>query len=144
MDEPNGDEPFRLIDHTGDIGFVVDGRTIEELFERSARALFSIIADVSNVEERLHREVEVEGLDLEETLVAFLGELLYIHEVEDLVFRRVEVRSGPTPSLRAAAFGEKFDPERHRILRQIKAVTYHALRVEHTGESWQGQVILDI
>lgn len=136
--------PYRIIDHTGDIGFEVTGRTEEEIFLRAADALLGLLADPSSVEERLEKVVQAEGSDRGELLVAFLGEVLYLHDAEDLLFRRASITSGPLPRLSAVLYGEKFDPARHSILRQIKAVTYHDLVVRERGGVWEARVILDI
>ncbi len=96
------------------------------------------------MKETVRREVRAEGEDLEELLVAFLGELLYLHDAEGLLFRRARVLEGPDRQVRAEVLGEPFDPGRHRIERQIKAVTYHGLRVQKTRGAWRATVILDI
>ena len=135
---------FRLIDHTGDMGFEVSGTDAADLFGRAGWVLLSLLADLSTVKEGSGFEIEAEGHDLEELLVSFLGEILYLHDAKDLVFRRVEVLSGPDKTVKAALYGEEFDPERHTILRQIKAVTYHGISVKETGGRWAARVILDI
>jgi SHS2 domain-containing protein len=46
--------------------------------------------------------------------------------------------------LRGEAVGEPWDPSKHRLEHEVKAVTYHGLRVEHDGGEWLAEIILDI
>jgi SHS2 domain-containing protein len=103
-----------------------------------------MLAEIDTVEERARRIVQADGADLEELLIAYLGELLYLHHGEGMLLRRVEIRDGPSDRVEAVAFGEFFDPARHRIEREIKAVTYHGVLVEEEGGTWRCRVILDI
>jgi SHS2 domain-containing protein len=41
-------------------------------------------------------------------------------------------------------YGEPFSPERHPVLGEVKAVTYHQASVERTGSGWRGRFILDV
>ena len=138
---------YETLDHTGDLGFEINAPTVDALFRLASDTLFDILIDVPAVEEREHRTITAEAADLEELLVDFLRELLYLHDAEGFLVRRTELRSGPDPEGRtvsAEVFGEPFDAARHRIARQIKAVTYHGLLVEECEDGWQARVILDI
>jgi SHS2 domain-containing protein len=115
-----------------------------DLFTRAGEGLFSMLTDLDTLEERARRVVRAEGADLEELFIAYLGELLYLHHGEGFLLRRVEIRQGPDDRVEAEAFGEPFDPHRHRIEREIKAVTYHGVLVEEEDGTWRGRVILDI
>ena len=144
MTEPGSERPYRWIDHTGDLGFEVEAGSLPALFEAAAAALLDILFEPDGVEPLETCEIHVEAADREELLVAFLGEILFLHEVEDRLFRRVEVISEPDRTVTARLFGETFDPGRHIIRRQIKAVTYHGLVVEPTDSGWRARIILDI
>ena len=82
--------------------------------------------------------------NLDELMVNWLDELLYMHDTEGLIFKRFLVRSFEKNSLKATASGEVLDPARHQIKAGIKAVTYHQLYVEKRGGLWEAQVIFDI
>ena len=77
---------YELLDHTADMGIRVWADDVKGLFQEAARALFDIITDLEKVEARLDREVAVQGSGQEELMVAWLSELLYLHEVEELLF----------------------------------------------------------
>ena len=135
---------FRIIDHTGDLGILVYGRDLEELFSNAGEALFDIITDVQRVRESTERIIRVEGPDLEDLMVRWLGELLYIHDVDSLLFRSFwidELRDG---SLKARARGEAFDEKRHVMKTEMKAVTYHKIQVKEEKEGWSARIIFDL
>lgn len=135
---------YELLDHTGDIGIRVWADDVKGLFEEAARALFDIITDRKKVVIRLNREVAVQGSGREELMVAWLNELLYIHEVESLLFDDFDIAEITPGSLKGVARGEKFQEDRHHIKTAVKAVTYHLLEVKEKDGRWQAQIIIDI
>jgi SHS2 domain-containing protein len=88
--------------------------------------------------------VEVEAEDVEGLLTAWLLELLFITEVEGLVFRRFEVQEASPTRLVAVAHGEPLDPARHPKGAVVKAVTRHHLQVKPSEGGYRVRVILDI
>ncbi len=85
-----------------------------------------------------------EAVDREDLLVRFLGELLFLHDAKDWVFSGARVASLSRIALRGEALGERFDPARHRIARQVKAVTYHHLLLSEDRGGWSARVVLDL
>ena len=134
---------FEIIDHTADIGLAASAATFEEALAGLAEGMFSIMADPETVEERFSRKVEVESPDKESLVVDWLNELLYIVDVERLLFRRFEVAKVAGNSLQAEGYGEYIDPAKHRLGTGVKAATYHMLSVEK-GNGYRIKVILDI
>jgi SHS2 domain-containing protein len=135
---------YELIDHTGDIGIKVWADDIKGIFQEAARALFDIIADLEKVEARLDREVIVKGSGQEELMVAWLSELLYLHEVEELLFCDFTISEINGRNIKGVARGEKFQEDRHLIRTTVKAVTYHQLEIQEKDGRWQAQIIFDI
>jgi SHS2 domain-containing protein len=135
---------YETFDHTADIGIRAFGRTPEEVFIHAAEALFSLLTDLNSVRGEITRAVEIRGSDLEDLLVRWLGELLYLWEGEGYLFREFSIGQLAPPLLRAEARGERFDPARHEIRTEIKAVTYHQAEVSQAGGSWAAKVILDL
>ena len=133
---------FEVIDHTADIGIIAYGKDEKEVFTNSAFAMFSLIAELDGVAESVFREVEVTADDEETLLVAWLNELLYLFDVENIIFKRFDIISLDELRLRANAYGEKFDPLRHELKTQIKAATYHMLKIEK-GDGFRAQIIFD-
>lgn len=135
---------YRFIDHTADLGIIAYGRDEKEVFANIAFALFDNIADLGTVQENEAVEVEVKGMGWEELLLNWLRELLYLQQVKDYLFKRFVLRELEENHLIGDANGEIFDPEKHRIKLEVKAVTYHQLKVKKSKAGWQAQVIFDI
>lgn len=134
---------FEVIDHTADIGIAAYGANLREAFANAAYALFSLMVDLGNVADAVCYEAEVTAKDREDLLVAWLNELIYLFEVENVLFQRFEIDEISETRLRASCYGEKIDPERHRIKMAVKAATYHMLKVEK-GDGCRVQVLFDI
>ena len=135
---------FEIIDHTADVGIVAYGRTMEELFQNAAAATFSLMADLESVGDGTVLEVEVEAPDREELLVAWLNELIYLSDTERLLFSRFEITEMGEDHLKARVRGERMDPAKHNLKGQVKAATYHHLKISQTEEGLAARVILDM
>jgi len=136
--------PFETFDHTADIGILARGVDLAEAFANAARAMFSLMVDLERVEPRQERRIEAQADDRESLLVGWLAELLYVSEVDNLVFSRFDVDEISDTRIVARAFGEPLDLERHNPKLMIKAVTRHMLEVVEADGVWQARVILDI
>jgi SHS2 domain-containing protein len=136
---------FKYLEHTADAEFVAYGRTPDEAFVNAARAMFGLVVDFSRVRPVEVREVTLTAGSLEDLLFDWLSELLYLSEVDRLVFSKFEVKITKNGEywLNAKAYGETVSP-RHEIFLHIKAVTYHDLRVERRNNVYEAQVLLDI
>jgi SHS2 domain-containing protein len=135
---------YQMIDHTGDIGIVVRAPDARSLYERAALALFDILTDLGQVRGTDPLEVEVSARDREELMVRWLAELLFLHETRRLMFGRFDVREIGEQELKAKAWCEPFDPARHVVLTELKAVTYHELLVSEDRDGWSARVIFDV
>ena len=133
---------FRLIEHTADIGLVAYGRSLAEAFANAAYGLFSIIAELKTVKEIESRHLELNEEDTEALLFEWLNRLIYLFDVEMLLFKRFEIRDFDGHGLKATCYGEKYDPSRHQLKIGVKAATYHMLKVDR--ERNQVQVIFDV
>ncbi|MHB9053256.1 MAG: archease [Thermoleophilia bacterium] len=136
--------PFELIEHTADIGVRAFGSSELEVFENAAAGMFSLIADPELVECRDEFDVRAEADDREALLVEWLNELLYLHESQDLLLRRFEVKKLGETELEARVCGEPIDRGRHELMRDIKAATYHMLKLKESSEGWTTEVIFDV
>lgn len=137
-------EWLREIDHTADAGIEVSGRTQEELFERAAYGMFWLIAALESVEPVVSRDIELQDDDPESMLVKWLSELNYLHQVEHLVFSRFEIDELGGGRLEGRAYGDNPGSDEQTVFGEIKAVTYHGLRiVKHDGQ-WSATIIFDL
>ena len=129
---------------TADLTVDAWGETLNEAFESAALATFNAMTPLERVEKRETRTFNVEGGDLGGLLFNFLDELLYIHEVELIVFSGFDVDLDEKEiKLTAVCHGEPFDLDRHSQGIAIKAVTFHNMRIEKKGDTWTIRVVLD-
>lgn len=136
---------YRILDHTGDLAILVRADTLPDLYDAATYALFDVILDVGAVEARESLPLRIDGAaDAEDLLVRFLSELLFLHDARHWLFRGARVRAIGHDSVDAEVLGERFDPARHRVKRQIKAVTYHALLLSQDAQGWSARVVLDL
>lgn len=137
-------ERYKVLEHTADLALGVYGRSLKELFSNAAFALFDVLTDLSKVEERTERTIRLRAFDLEQLLVKWLNELLYHYEVEQLLFKRFEIKKLDSSNLEAVAYGESFREGVHIILTSPKAVTHHKIEVAEGPGGWRARVIIDL
>ncbi|MBN1503638.1 MAG: archease [Candidatus Eisenbacteria bacterium] len=135
---------YELLDHTADLGMRVEASTLEGLFEEAGLALFDLVTDLSRVRPTGRFEFSLRAENLEGLFVQWLRELVYRFFGEKTAFCRLEVSGLTEESLTAACWGERVDPARHAFRMEIKAVTYHDLRVARSADGWTAEVIFDI
>jgi SHS2 domain-containing protein len=137
---------FEYLEHTADAEFIAYGRTVDEAFVSAALAMTGLMVDPSTVRPAVEKDVELSGDALDLLLYDWLSELLYIFDVDRLVFGKFEAHvteEGGAYRLKARAMGESLD--RHpEIFLNIKAVTFHDLRFEKRNNIYEAQVLLDI
>jgi SHS2 domain-containing protein len=135
---------FEILNHTADIGIIVHGANLKTLFENAGEAFFHLITDLRKVRRRIERRVNLEGESLDRLMVDWLSELLYLHDVENLLFKGFNVDAAGEDGLRATVKGEPFQEGIHVIKTEVKAVTYHQIEVRREDGRWRAQVILDL
>jgi SHS2 domain-containing protein len=139
-------KPYRYLPHTADVLVAVRGATLKRLFENAGAALFDLITDRATVRARQRIKVEASGLDRENLLVRFLSELLYLQDTRGWRFRscRVTALDRKAFTVRAIAHGERFDALRHPRRKEVKAITYHQVRIVRRAGAWRVRLILDV
>ncbi len=133
---------YDLIEHTADVGLKAYGKTIAEAFEHAAEGMFDIITDESTIDPIGQYDIQLEAPDLEQLLVDWLSKLLFLNDAQDIVFGKFQVKLTEN-RLSASVFGEKYDTKKHRMGVEIKAVTYHMLKVNEKNPIFV-QVLFDI
>jgi SHS2 domain-containing protein len=107
-------------------------------------AMFDMILGLESVARSETREVRITGDGLEELLVAWLNELLYVYSVEKMVFSGFSEADLGENTFSALVAGERFDPVRHSADMEIKAATYHDLSVRRDRGGWKARIIFDV
>ncbi len=134
---------FEIVNHTADVGIIAYGANTSQAFANAARALFSLITELDDVEEFLHRDIELTAPDEESLLVEWLNELICLFDTENIVFKRFDVTKLNNTQFKARSYGEKIDSSKHRLKTGVKAATYHMLKVDK-GDGCRVQVLFDI
>jgi SHS2 domain-containing protein len=134
---------FEILDHTADIGIIAYGADLRQAFANAARALFSLITELDDVEEVFYRDIELDASDEESLLVGWLNELVYRFDTEGALFKRFDIIQLEETHLKAKGYGEKADSSKHRLKTGVKGATYHMLKVDKT-DGFRVQVLFDI
>jgi SHS2 domain-containing protein len=139
---------FRFLEHTADAYIEAYGASLEEAFENAAAAMTDVMTELEKVEAKTEESFVVEAQDEPALLYSWLEELLLEFELNDKLYSRFEVSCIEETSegfrLRAKAWGEKYDPERHLSKVGIKAATYHQMEILKDPKSVTLRFILDI
>lgn len=134
---------YRLLAHTADVGLAAWGPTLEAALAAALRGMTAVTYEPRTARPVEEWRVEVAGDDPERWLVGLLGEAIFLHEDQGFVLSDAEV-TRTSGGVAARLRGEPRDPSRHhRRGPQVKAVTYHALRVD-PGPPARIRAILDI
>ena len=134
---------FETFEHEADIGIRGFGATAEEAFANAAKAMYSVMVDLTRVEQKEFRGVNVTAGDREQLLVEWLNGLLAVSDIERMVFSRFEVRIEGT-ALAGNAWGERLDRSRHEPNVEVKGATYHQLSVREEQGAVVAQCVVDV
>ena len=135
---------YRFFDHTADFGLEIFGDDAYSLFEEAAKALFDLITPSASPEQGVRRKVDVTGDDWADLMVNWLRELLYLWNGESVLVREIKLAAVQETLLQATVTYEDYDPDRHEIRNEIKAVTYHQIEVGPFEDGWRARVVFDI
>ncbi|PIV39693.1 MAG: archease [Candidatus Omnitrophica bacterium CG02_land_8_20_14_3_00__42_8] len=141
-------KPFELVDHTADVGIKAHGSTLTELFENAARGMFAVIAGEkykaqgSKIEKKI--EINENKDNLEEILVSWLSELLDIFNREKIYLDNFRILSLNNNGIKAETSGVNIDLYQSDLYTEIKAVTFHNLKIEEDIEGFSCTIIFDV
>ena len=137
------DTDYEIIDHTADAGVIAYGTDIGQAFASAATAMFSLMTELGDIDEELHRDIEINASDEESLLVEWLNELIYLFDTEDTIFRRFDITDIDSTHLRARSYGAKLNPKKHELKTGVKAATYHRLQISRDN-GCRVRVIFDV
>jgi SHS2 domain-containing protein len=135
---------FRILEHPSDVGIEAFGRNLKDAFESAALGLTSIIVEAASVDPLSQRVVTLKGTDSENLLVRWLSEIIYLYDGEDFLISSVQIMRLVHNELEATLAGEKLIEGKHKLKMDVKAITYHQLKVDETHEGVYLRVFLDI
>ncbi len=137
------EKEFEILNHTADVGIIAYGSDMNEAFANAAKALFSLITELDDVEEVIHRDIELTAPDQESLLVGWLNELIYLFDTEQIIFKRFDITQLSQTHLKARSYGHKVDSSKHTLKMGVKAATYHMLKIEKSNGT-KVQVLFDV
>lgn len=133
---------FEEISHTADVKIHATAPTLETLFSETFKALMRVMYGTTSQGE-IPREIHIESSSIESLLIDFLSEVLFVSEVESLVFSEASVRINGL-SLIAEIKGEPFDPSRHSGGSEVKGISYSGLAITHDANGYMLDIIFDV
>jgi len=138
---------FKHLEHISEAYVEAWGSTLEEAFENAGRAFFDIMTDVNSIEPVREVELQVEAEDLEALLFEWITTLLVEFDTTGMVFSKFQVTIEKTDGkfrLRAKAYGEPYDPERHPPKVEVKAMTYSLMEIKQEDGGYRIRYVVDI
>jgi SHS2 domain-containing protein len=135
---------YRLLEHTADMGIEACADSCPQVLEEMARGLTMMLLGDSPLSASVITKVHLRDEDSVELMVAWLNEILYWCERNNLVPVTSRIDALENGELWATLSGEPFDRKRHHVERQIKAVTYHKATLEEDSGRWYAKVYVDL
>jgi len=139
---------YTIFNHTADLGIEITGRTKKELFAKALWSLMDVLIErrepVEGISNFRRRTLTVEGSDIADLLVNYLREVLYLFNGKSLMIGKCEITECGNKKLAARLSLEPYDPKKHVMKTEIKAVTYHGLSVKKRKRGWMARVIFDV
>jgi len=135
---------FEILDHTADLGVVVTGNDLEDLFQNAAHAMLNIMLERPAEKGGKTRDISINGTDLPDLMVRWLGEILYLLEGENTVVTQTKIQDITPDHLHARIKTVPFSSTRHERITEIKAVTYHQIEVVQKQGFWSARIIFDL
>ncbi|MFA5062959.1 MAG: archease [Candidatus Omnitrophota bacterium] len=137
-------ENYEVFEHTADIGIRVKGKDLKDLFKNAGLAIFRISSRKQFTKNKNHANINIKisSDNLESLFVDWLNELLSLSSVRGLIFHSIKINKLENNSIEAVAVGS--DINNYKVNTEIKAATYHELKVKEIDGGWAAEVILDV
>ena len=137
---------FEFIEHTADVGIRVYGEDLESLFRNGAVALCELLVDKQPKGDK-KKEVYLEAGDIEELFVNWLNELIGFFFAYNFLPAEYSIcmeDKDNLKSLKVHIRGEDYNPYENKINNEIKAATYHNLKITRNDKGYMAEVIFDV
>ncbi len=131
---------FVEVEHTADYSYRVWGKSLVELFTQATYGLYALAGLKTTPGNESKREIQLKGIDAESLLVAWLNELLYLHENENMAVNKFDILDLDGGDLHVL-FSVVVIQEWHK---HIKAVTYNNLSIQKTETGLEATLVLDV
>jgi len=137
-------QTYEVFEHTADIGLRIKGSSLQELFKNAGLAIFQVSSRRQYVKDKKHTDIIIrqKSDSLDELFINWLNELLSISSAKGLIFHNIKVKKLENNNLEALITGSSI--ENYRVNTEIKAATYHQLKIEEKNGEYIAEVILDV
>lgn len=137
-------ENYEVFEHTADIGIRVKGKNLKELFKNAGLAIFRISSRKQFTKNKSHTciNIKLKSDNLENLFVDWLNELFSLSAAKGLIFHNIKINGLQDNAIEAVVTGS--DIKNYKVNTEIKAATYHELKVERSPAGWLAEVILDV
>ena len=136
--------PFQVIDHTADTGIRVWAPDFAELLSEAARGMFTQITDPETIDATTVKTISVDGIDETDLVINVLRELLFLFTGNNLLVQWFAADTVNGNAVNGRAGCEPFDPEKHPVRSDIKAVTYAGGDIAALTDGFEITIIFDI
>ena len=141
---------YEILEHPADLKIRAYGKDLPELFSHTIKGMFESCRPTISDKTIIEREIKISAEggsasggkadSLENLLVDFLSEALYLSDINDEVYLDADFQILTDKELKGKIRGQKVTG----LDIEIKAVTWHDLEIKKEGEQWQATVLFDI
>jgi len=135
---------YEQIPHTADLGARIYGEDLPGLFGNAAFAMFDMMADIEGMVPKEIVTIKVDAPDTESLLISWLNELLYASYSKEMLFSEFNIVTLEEDRLEAEAIGQKLGEKKERLRTEIKAATYHDVRIIKSDSGVEVTVVFDV
>jgi len=135
---------YEFLEHTADLGIRVWGVDLKDLFINAASAMYDLVADITKVKPSRSVKVKLQAQDRDQLLRNWLSELLYYFHTKGMLLSEFQVEKVNGRRIISTAKGEEIDTTEHELRHDIKAVTFHNLKIEEREGRLSTEIIFDV
>jgi len=135
---------YKIFDQTSDLGVIVKGQSLVELFQNSAVVVFNIMSDFVSSGNSVKLQISLQAENNELLLRDWLAELIFLSYEKHILFNTFTFKHLNRQSLEAEAMGTFFQSGNFPVNKEIKAVTYHQLQIRHSKSGYTARFVLDV
>jgi len=139
---------FKEIEHTADMGIMCSGDTLSELFCNAAFGMYQLLMEDVEISNSYREKIQLKENNLPDLMVSWLSELNYLLTMQNYItcaFDKINIKQDLEQcSLKANLLGEKNIALQEYFRTEIKAVTYHQLKIQQKDKTYTAQIFFDI
>ena len=133
---------FEELSHTADVKIRARASTLNTLFSEAFSALMQVMYGTSR-NGNITKTIDINSPDTESLLADFLSEVLFISDVNAMVFSYADIEINGH-HLTARLYGEPFDPEKHSGGTEVKGISYTGLTIRNDANGYIVDIVFDV